>query len=55
MIFEELAEEIVEEIQTVPTSEADVLSKDFVPPPVQKKIFLLELIKRFILKKTLFH
>ena len=37
MIIEELPEEIVEEIQSVSISEADVLSKDFVPPPVIKE------------------
>ena len=37
MIIEELPEEIVEEIQTVSISEADVLSKDFVPPSVIKE------------------
>ena len=37
MIIEELSEDIVEEIQTVSISEADVLSKDFVPPPVIKE------------------
>ena len=37
-----IIEELPEEIQTVPISEADVLSKDFVPPPVIKEnIFII--------------